>query len=118
MTNHRAWGQTERSPVSELRDRRNKGAHQEAFSSDDACRVLDSAARLLSVISASQVEKAAATSRQSSPQICDLEEASSILGAPGRIRPAGFLFDLSLHPAAQDGRPAGARGIHRRKPQG
>ncbi len=48
----RTLGQAERSLVSELRDWRNKWAHQEAFSTDDAYRVLDSAARLLSAISA------------------------------------------------------------------
>jgi predicted AAA+ superfamily ATPase len=53
----RTLGQTERSLVSELRDWRNKWAHQEAFSSDDAYRMLDSAARLLSAISAPQVEE-------------------------------------------------------------
>jgi hypothetical protein len=50
-------GPDERSLVSELRDWRNKWAHQEAFSSDDAYRMLDSAARLLSAISAPQVEE-------------------------------------------------------------
>src|ERR1700682_1729769 len=33
-------GKAERSLVSELRDQRNKWAHQEAFSSDDAYRTL------------------------------------------------------------------------------
>ena len=40
-------GHAERSLVSELRDARNNWAHQQAFSGDDAYRVLDSAARLL-----------------------------------------------------------------------
>lgn len=47
-------GQTERTLVSELRDVRNKWAHQQTFSSDDSYRALDSAARLLSAISAPQ----------------------------------------------------------------
>ena len=47
-------GHAERSLVSELREVRNKWAHQEAFSSDDAYRALDSAARLLTAISAPQ----------------------------------------------------------------
>ena len=47
-------GHAERSLVSELRDVRNKWAHQNTFSSDDAYRALDSAARLLTAISASQ----------------------------------------------------------------
>ncbi len=51
----RTLGAAERSLVSELREWRNRWAHQEPFSSDDAYRVLDSAARLLSAISAPQV---------------------------------------------------------------
>jgi predicted AAA+ superfamily ATPase len=53
-------GHAERSLVSELREIRNKWAHQETFSSDDAYRALDSAARLLTSISApqsSEIEK-------------------------------------------------------------
>jgi predicted AAA+ superfamily ATPase len=45
-------GPAERSLVSELRDVRNKWAHQEAFSTDDAYRALDSAGRLLTAVSA------------------------------------------------------------------
>ena len=47
-------GHTDRSLVSELRDWRNKWAHQEHFSSDDTDRTLDSAERLLTAVSASQ----------------------------------------------------------------
>jgi predicted AAA+ superfamily ATPase len=47
-------GKTERSLVNELLAIRNRWAHQEAFSSDDAYRALDSAGRLLTAISASQ----------------------------------------------------------------
>ena len=43
-------GRAERSLISELRDIRNKWAHQKPFSSDDAYRALDSAARLLSAV--------------------------------------------------------------------
>ena len=42
----RTLGRAERSQVQELRDWRNKWAHQEPFSSDDADRALDSIARL------------------------------------------------------------------------
>ena len=42
---------------SELRDCRNKWAHQEPFSSDDADRALDSAARLLTAVSAPQADE-------------------------------------------------------------
>ena len=49
-------GPAERSLVSELRDHRNRWAHQEAFSGDDAYRVLDSAGRLLTAVSAPQAD--------------------------------------------------------------
>jgi predicted AAA+ superfamily ATPase len=50
----RTLGRAERSLVQELRDWRNKWAHQEPFSSDDADRALDSMTRLLSAVSAPQ----------------------------------------------------------------
>jgi Swt1-like HEPN len=50
----RTLGPAERSLVSELRDARNKWAHQQPFSSDDAYRALDSAGRLLTAVSAPQ----------------------------------------------------------------
>ncbi|HEY3319876.1 MAG TPA: Swt1 family HEPN domain-containing protein [Planctomycetota bacterium] len=50
-------GHTERSLVSELREHRNKWAHQETFSGDDAYRALDSAGRLLAAISAPQADE-------------------------------------------------------------
>jgi predicted AAA+ superfamily ATPase len=53
----RTLGRSERSLVQELRDHRNKWAHQEHFPSDDADRALDSAGRLLSAISAPQAEE-------------------------------------------------------------
>ena len=50
-------GQAERTLVSELRDVRNRWAHQNPFSSDDADRALDSAARLLTAVSAPQADE-------------------------------------------------------------
>lgn len=50
-------GPAERTLVSELRDVRNRWAHQENFSGDDAYRALDSASRLLSAVSAPQAEE-------------------------------------------------------------
>jgi predicted AAA+ superfamily ATPase len=49
-------GQSERTLVSELRDVRNRWAHQNPFSSDDTDRTLDSVERLLTAVSASQAE--------------------------------------------------------------
>lgn len=53
----RTLGRAERSLVQELRDFRNKWAHQEPFSSDDADRALDSMSRLLTAISATQADE-------------------------------------------------------------
>jgi predicted AAA+ superfamily ATPase len=53
-------GPAERSLVSELREVRNRWAHQRPFSTDDAYRALDSIARLLTAVSApeaSEVDK-------------------------------------------------------------
>jgi hypothetical protein len=48
----RTLGRMERNYVSELIDARNRWAHQEAFSSDDASRTLDTIERLLKAVSA------------------------------------------------------------------
>jgi predicted AAA+ superfamily ATPase len=56
-TFRRTLGFAERSLVSELRECRNKWAHQEAFSGDDTYRALDSAERLLTAISAPQADE-------------------------------------------------------------
>lgn len=53
----RTLGRAERSLVQELRDVRNKWAHQNPFSSDDADRALDSMARLLTAMSAPQADE-------------------------------------------------------------
>ena len=50
-------GHAERSLLSELRDYRNKWAHQETFTSDDTYRALDSAGRLLTAVSAPQADE-------------------------------------------------------------
>ncbi len=53
----RTLGRAERSLVQELRDCRNKWAHQEPFSSDDADRALDSMSRLLTAVSAVEADE-------------------------------------------------------------
>ncbi|MBV5274214.1 MAG: AAA+ family ATPase, partial [Lamprocystis purpurea] len=53
----RTLGYAERSLVSEVRSWRNKWAHQEPISSDDAYRALDSAERLLSAVSAPEADE-------------------------------------------------------------
>ena len=57
-------GFTERSLVSELRDWRNRWAHQERFTSDNADRALDSAERLLTAIAAPQADDVARIKRE------------------------------------------------------
>jgi len=51
-------GPSERNLAFELRDVRNKWAHQKAFSTDDAYRAIDSVSRLLAAVSSSEVEAA------------------------------------------------------------
>ena len=53
----RTLGHAERSLLSELREHRNRWAHQENFSSDDADRALDSMERLLAAISSPQSDE-------------------------------------------------------------
>jgi uncharacterized protein len=50
-------GHAERSLVSELREVRNQWAHQQAFSSDDTYRALDSIERLLTAVSAPEARE-------------------------------------------------------------
>lgn len=50
-------GHAERSLVSELRDIRNRWAHQEPLSGDDSYRALDSIGRLLTAVSAPQAKE-------------------------------------------------------------
>jgi hypothetical protein len=53
----RTLGRAERSLVQELRDWRNKWAHQEPFSSRDAERAMDSMVRLLTAVSAKEADE-------------------------------------------------------------
>jgi len=54
---NRTLGQSDRSLVSELRDARNKWAHQKSFTGNDAHRVLDSMGRLLTAVSAPEANE-------------------------------------------------------------
>lgn len=53
----RTLGRAERSLVQELRDWRNKWAHQEPFASRDAERAMDSMVRLLNAVSAKEADE-------------------------------------------------------------
>ncbi|MBI2941222.1 MAG: ATP-binding protein [Chloroflexi bacterium] len=50
-------GQAERSHAGELRDVRNRWAHQQSFTADDAYRALDTVHRLLTAIAAPEAEE-------------------------------------------------------------
>ncbi len=54
----RILGPSERNLALELRDVRNKWAHQKAFTTDDAYRAIDSISRLLGAVAAPEVEQA------------------------------------------------------------
>ena len=56
-TFRKTLGHAERSLVSELREHRNRWAHQQPFSGDDTYRALDSAGRLLTAVSAPQADE-------------------------------------------------------------
>jgi len=57
-------GQAERTLVSELREVRNRWAHQKAFTTDDTYRALDSMIRLLNAVSAAEQAEAIDRIRQ------------------------------------------------------
>jgi len=82
-------GFAERSLVSELREWRNRWAHQEAFSSDDADRALDSAERLLTALSAPQAEEVRRLKLELRRQVYDEQVRSE------KRRLGGSLIDSS-----------------------
>ena len=82
-------GHTERSIVSELRDWRNKWAHQERFSSDDADRALDSAERLLASVSAPQADEIAKIKRELRRLVLDEEVRGEKRRTAGTLVEAG-----------------------------
>lgn len=84
----RVLGLSERALVAELRDWRNKWAHQEEFSADDVDRTLDSAARLLRAINAESqaIEVAQLRTRLAEPRHTHLN-AQSQPRVPSSLRP-------------------------------
>ncbi|MDE0101184.1 MAG: Swt1 family HEPN domain-containing protein [Bryobacterales bacterium] len=89
----RAWGDVfaqvlghvERSHVSELRDARNKWAHQEQFTGDDTERALDTAARLLTAISAEQAAEVAKMRQELRLLVIDEQTRSATRRAGGSL---------------------------------
>ena len=93
LMSSRAWGdvfaqvlgQVERSHVSELRDARNKWAHQEQFTGDDTERTLDTAARLLTAISAEQAAEVAKMLQELRRRVIDEQTRSATRRAGGSL---------------------------------
>ena len=77
-------GQTERTYVSELRDVRNRWAHQDTFSTDDAERALDTMRRLLSAVSAPEAAVELDKMRQ---ELLPAPDSPSRRGRPSGSRP-------------------------------
>ncbi len=101
-----AMGPAERSLVSEIRETRNRWAHQDAFDDDDLDRALDSIGRLLAAVGA-------------------INEAKRIDGAKHRLRLRRYgasssgptaadapVSDVGMEPEPADG-PAGTQPIAR-----
>lgn len=84
-------GRIERSCVSELREWRNRWAHQVEFSTDDAERVLDSAERLLGAIKASQADEVGRIRRELRSGVPTREPVLQSLGreSKGESKTAG-----------------------------
>lgn len=87
----RVLGHSERSYVSELRTVRNAWAHQDPFSSDDADRALDTIVRLLSAVSAPEVQEVLRSKQELRRQVYEeqarretrkLAKTSAIEGSP------------------------------------
>src|SRR6266568_872047 len=105
-------GQAERSLVSELRDVRNKWAHQEPFSTDDAYRALDSIQRLLTSVSAADQATEVERQRQDLLRIRFEDQARKEVRkaavAPIEGHPAGGLRPwrdiVTPHPDVASGR--------------
>jgi len=67
----RTLGRAERTLVQELRDWRNAWAHQQPISSDDTDRALDSIARLLTAVSATEADEVSRSKMELRRQIFD-----------------------------------------------
>jgi Swt1-like HEPN/Protein of unknown function (DUF499) len=105
-------GQTDRTYVSELRDVRNRWAHQDKFSTDDAERALDTMRRLLLAVSAADASVEVDKMRQEllrarfAEQARQTQRKSAV--APIEGQPAGGLKPwrelVTPHPDVASGR--------------
>ncbi len=101
-------GRTERTLVSELRDVRNRWAHQEPFSGDDAYRALDSTHRLLEAVSSAEAEEIGKMKKELLQELADgpepqrrqkpkpveipLDDSDLVVVVPARQEPFNYLF--------------------------
>ena len=105
-------GQADRTYVSELRDVRNRWAHQDSFSTDDAERALDTMRRLLLAVSASEAAVEVDRMRQEllrlrfSEQARQTQRKAAVVPVEGQ--PAGGLRPwrelVTPHPDVASGR--------------
>ena len=78
-------GRSERSMTSELLDWRNEWAHQQPFSSEDSERALDSAARLLTAVSAPQADEVSQMRQELRRLVFDEQTRSDTRRAGGSL---------------------------------
>jgi len=75
----RTLGHSERNYVSELREVRNKWAHQHLFSTDDTYRALDTAERLLNAVSAAEQAAEVRKMKQDLLRLSQEEQARNVV---------------------------------------
>ena len=118
-------GPTERSLVSEIRETRNRWAHQDAFDDDDLDRALDSIGRLLAAVGAISEAKRIDGAKHrlrlrrygsQSPKATDANGPAPDSGAepepadaPSGMRPMDLPGDVETRPAVASGASADAR---------
>ncbi len=90
----RTLGRAERSLVSELRDARNKWAHQDPFSSDDTDRALDSMTRLLTAVSAPEADAVAKIKAELRREVYDQQLRNEKKRVGGSLIEAGSMGTL------------------------
>ncbi|GIU94958.1 MAG: hypothetical protein KatS3mg012_1415 [Gaiellaceae bacterium] len=121
----RTLGRMERNYVSELIDARNRWAHQELFSSDDAYRALDSAERLLLAVNAGEEASEIGRMKHDLQRRRYAEEARRVVrrkaAQPLEGMPSGNLKPwrevVTPHPDVASG-PLPAGGVRRRPAPG
>ena len=113
-------GPAERGFVGELRGHRNRWAHQEPFSSDDAYRALDTAHRLLTAVSAEQardVERLKMELLNVRFEEQAQDERRRQVGATIPVRGRQSRFAARAGPSRRSGVPLSDPGMHESLPR-